>query len=88
MHSNSKILTIDENIAAYKGKNAIKQYIKNKNKKFGVKLFTKTNWITGYCYSVIHYKSKGFIYNNKLGLETSIEEELSIGHSYRNKHIT
>ena len=43
MHSNSKILTIDENIAAYKGKNAIKQYIKNKNKKFGVKLFTKTN---------------------------------------------
>ena len=75
-------------MAEYKGKIALKQYIKNKNKKFGVKFFSKTNSTTGYCYSVIPYTGKGFSYNKKLGLGTSIVEELSIEHSFRNKHIT
>ena len=88
MYPYSKFLTIDENMAAYKGKNAIKQYMKNKNKKFGIKLFTKTNSTNGYCYSVIPYTGKGFIYNKTLGLGASIVEELSIEHANKNKHIT
>ena len=39
----SKNITIDESICAYKGKLSIKQFIKDKHKKFGVKFFMKSS---------------------------------------------
>ena len=37
----SNFMTIDKNMVSYNGKICLKQYIKNKHKKFGIKIFSK-----------------------------------------------
>ena len=65
MYPYSNFMTIDENMVSYNGKICLKKYKKNKHKKFGIKIFSKASSFTGYCYQMIPYSGKGFLYNKK-----------------------
>ena len=65
MYPYSNFMTIDKNMVSYNGKICLKQYMKNKHKKFGIKIFSKASSFTGYCYQMIPYSGKGFLHNKK-----------------------
>ena len=64
--------TIDECMAAFKGKTRFRQYIKSKHKKRGIKFFAQSNSLTGYLYSVIPYTGKEMEYDRTIGCGPSI----------------
>ena len=73
--------TIDECMAAFKGRTRFRQYIKSKHKKRGIKFFAQSNSLTGYLYSVIPYTGKEMEYDRTIGcgpsvLKTFINETL------------
>ena len=41
MYPYSNFMTIDKNMVSYNGKICLKQYIRNKPKKYGIKIFSK-----------------------------------------------
>ena len=64
--------TIDECMAAFKGKTRFRQYIKSKHKKRGIKFFAQSNSLTGYLYSVIPYTGKEMEYDRTIGCGPSV----------------
>ena len=83
----SQNITIDESICAYKDKLSIKQFIKDKHKKFGVKFFMKSSSKNGYCYDLIAYSGKSFIFDKKIGIGPTIVTKFVEVHENKNYHF-
>ena len=87
MYPYTKFLTIDESVASYKGKFEFKQYLKDKNKSFRLKFFTKASSNKSYIYHLIHYEGKGFQYVKEKGLGASILTRFISTHENGNFHF-
>ena len=57
-----QVQNIDEKIIPYKGKHALKQYVKNKPKKWGFKVFSR-NSFDGYMHDFFIYNGATIIQN-------------------------
>ncbi|KAJ0000608.1 hypothetical protein NQD34_012450 [Periophthalmus magnuspinnatus] len=68
--------SIDEQMIPFKGKTGIKQYIKNKPKKWGLKVFTRAG-VTGLVYDFEIYTGKGTV-TNECGLGVAGEVVLRL----------
>uniref|UniRef100_A0AAY4B9J0 PiggyBac transposable element-derived protein domain-containing protein n=1 Tax=Denticeps clupeoides TaxID=299321 RepID=A0AAY4B9J0_9TELE len=68
--------SIDEQMIPFKGKIGMKQYIKNKPKKWGIKVFTRAG-VTGLVYDFEVYTGKGTVTNER-GLGVAGEVVLSL----------
>jgi len=75
-------------MCAYKGKICLKQYIKDKHSRFGIKSFCKASANTGYCYKIIPYNGKNFKYNKNIGIGASIIIEMTKDHESKGFHFT
>ena len=75
-------------MTTYKGKLVFKQYLKDKNKCFGLKFFTKASSDKGYIYHILPYEGKGFEYDKKIGLGASILKKFSTIHENNSYHFT
>jgi hypothetical protein len=85
---------IDEAMIPYKGRLAIKQYIKNKPTKWGIKSFVLADATNGYVKRFQIYCGKGVDCNNDVGLCTRVVLELLDGlkdsglHLYTDNYYT
>ena len=84
----TKYITIDEAMCSYKGNICIKQYMKEKHKKFGIKFFAMASSDKGYVYEFIPYSGKNFNYDKKNGIGASILIEMCKKLTGNNQHIT
>ena len=83
----SKYLTIDESMASYQGIIYLKQYIKEKNRKWGIKFFALCESTTSYVYKLIPYTGKEFKYDKMRGIGPSVAGTLIEGVE-KGTHIT
>lgn len=81
-------ITVDESMAAYKGKVCFRQYIKDKHRAYGVKFFTKASADQGYVYQFLPYTGKNFEFDKQLGMGASIMKTFTDGHENQNYHFT
>lgn len=84
----TKYISIDEAMTSYKGTVCFKQYMKDKHKRFGIKLFSKASADRGYCYHMLLYTGKNFEYDKKYGIGTTVIKELTKEHMNQNYHFT
>lgn len=90
----SKFLTVDESLAAFKGRILFKQFIPSKRKRSGIKFFTKSNAVDGYVYEMIPYSGRDFIYDKQAGQGPSVLTRLLKAHkrdkstSLENSHVS
>ena len=84
----TKYLSIDEAMTSYKGEIYFRQYMKDKHKRFGIKLFSKASADKGYCYHMMLYTGKNFEFDKKYGIGTSVIKELTKDHVFQNYHFT
>ena len=84
----TKYLSIDEAMTSYKGSVCFKQYMKEKHKRFGIKLFSKASADRGYCYHMLLYTGKAFQYDKRYGIGTTVVMKLSKGHENQGYHFT
>ena len=75
-HSFSSFLTIDESMASYQGVIHFKQYIKDKNRKWGIKFFALCDSTSSYVYKLIPYTGKQFSYDTDKGIGPSVAGSL------------
>jgi len=66
-------ISVDEAMIPFKGRLSMKQYMKDKPVKFGIKLWVAADAITAYCHNFEVYVGKGAgIVNNDLGLASNV----------------
>ena len=62
-------VTVDEEMVPFKGRLGIKQFMKDKPVKFGIKLWVLADSVTAYCYNLEVYTGKhGQQINRLMGL--------------------
>ena len=88
MYPYTKFITIDESMCIYKGEIFFKQYMKDKHKKFGIKLFGKANAYSWYIYYCLPYLGKAFCYDKNFRIGSTIIKEKPKGHENKNFHFT
>lgn len=59
-------------MASFKGRIILKQYIRNKRKRWGIKFFAKANALSGYIYDIVPYTGEKFLYDKSLGIAPSV----------------
>lgn len=84
----TRYLSIDEAMTSYKGSICFKQYMKDKHKRFGIKLFSKAAADRGYCYHMLLYTGKNFEYDKKWGIGPTVIKELTKDQLNQNYHFT
>ena len=76
----SKNISIDECMIPFKGRLGIKQYIKSKPTKWGIKAFLLCDSATAYCYRFEIYIAKNSVFEGEnLGLTTAVVLNLTKG---------
>ena len=64
-----KQVTVDESMVPFKGRLSLKQYMKDKPVKFGIKIWVLADTVTSYCYNFDVYVGKNAeVVNENLGL--------------------
>jgi len=71
-HNVSNFLTIDECMASFQGRIILRQYMKMKKRKWGIKFFTICESFSGYVYELLPYTGKEFNYNKSKGIGPSV----------------
>ncbi|KAK3590559.1 hypothetical protein CHS0354_008489 [Potamilus streckersoni] len=68
-----KQVTVDEAMVPFKGRLSLKQYIKDKPVKFGIKIWVLADAVSSYCYNFDVYVGKNAkIVNGNLGLSSKV----------------
>jgi len=68
-----KQVTVDESMVPFKGRLSLKQYMKNKPVKFGIKIWVLADAVTSYCYNFDVYVGKNAeVVNENLGLASKV----------------
>ena len=67
-------LSMDECMVSFKGRLGIKQYIKDKPNKWGIKVFLCCDSLTVYCFRFDIYKGRIYLVNLKRKMWTSLQQ--------------